>query len=80
MDDIRNLISLLNTESDVGVFVTSGRFTSEAERSARESHKHIKLLDMDNFIALWQEFYEKMNDEDKNILPLQPIYFLGSNE
>ncbi len=80
VDDIRNLISLLNTESDVGVFVTSGRFTSEAERSARESHKHIKLLDMDNFIALWQEFYEKMNDEDKNILPLQPIYFLGSNE
>lgn len=80
VDDIRSLTGLLNKDGDIGVFVTSGTFTSEAERSARESHRHIKLLDIDNFIALWQEFYNKLTDDDKNMLPLHSIYFLGSNE
>jgi restriction system protein len=74
------LTGLLNKDGDIGLFVTSGTFTSEAERSARESHRHIKLLDMDNFISLWQEFYIKLTDEDKNLLPLHSIYFLGSND
>ncbi len=80
VDDIRSLTGLLNKDGDIGLFVTSGYFTSEAERSARESHRHIRLLDGDNFISLWQEFYQKLTDEDKNLLPLHPIYFLGSNE
>lgn len=80
VDDIRSLTGLLNKDGDIGLFVTSGTFTSEAERSARESHRHIKLLDIDNFIQLWQEFYSKLTDEDKNKLPLHSIYFLGSNE
>lgn len=80
VDDIRSLTGLLNKDGDIGLFVTSGYFTSESERSARESHRHIKLLDIDNFISLWQEFYNKLTDDDKNMLPLHPIYFLGSNE
>jgi restriction system protein len=80
VDDIRSLTGLLNKDGDIGLFVTSGTFTSEAERSARESHRHIRLLDIDNFIALWQEFYTKMTDDDKNMLPLHSIYFLGSND
>jgi restriction system protein len=80
VDDIRSLTGLLNKDGDIGLFVTSGYFTSEAERTARESHRHIKLLDIDNLIALWQEFYYKLTDEDKNMLPLHPIYFLGSND
>ena len=80
VDDIRSLTGLLNKEGDIGLFVTSGLFTSEAERSARESHRHIRLLDIDNFIELWQEFYDKLSDDDKNRLPLHPINFLGSND
>lgn len=80
VDDIRSLTGLLNKDGDIGLFVTSGTFTSEAERSARESHRHIKLLDINNFIDLWQKFYSKLTDDDKNMLPLHSIYFLGSNE
>ena len=29
---------------------------------------------------MWQEYYDKMTDEDKNMLPLKRISFLGSNE
>ena len=34
----------------------------------------------EELIALWQELYEKMPDEDKNQLPLHPVYFLGSGD
>lgn len=80
VDDIRSLTGLLNKDGDIGLFVTSGVFTAEAERCARESHRHIKLLDIDNLIELWQEFYNKLTDEDKNLLPLHSVYFLGSND
>lgn len=79
-DTIRSLKGLINSGEEVGLFVTSGRFSNEAERFAREANVHIKLINGEELISLWQEFYEKMNDEDKNLLPLHPIYFLGSNE
>ena len=80
VDDIRSLTGLLNKDGDIGLFVTSGTFTSESVRCARESHRHIKLLDISNFIDFWQQFYNKLSDEDKNLLPLHSIYFLGSND
>jgi restriction system protein len=80
VDDIRQLVGLLNRVGDVGLFVTSGRFTSEAERAARESHLHIELINFTRLINLWQEYYPKFDDETKNMLPMQAIYFLGVNE
>ncbi|MBS1509558.1 MAG: restriction endonuclease [Bacteroidetes bacterium] len=79
-DAIPSLKGLINSGEEVGLFVTSGRFSNEAERFAREANVHIKLINGEELIGLWQEFYDKMNDEDKNLLPLHPIYFLGSNE
>ncbi len=78
--DIRSLVGLLNKDGDIGLFVTSGTFTTDSERFARDSHIHVKLIDIDHFIQLWIEFYSKMTDEDKNQLPIKPIYYLGTNE
>jgi restriction system protein len=80
VDEIRSLTGLLNKDGDVGLFVTSGSFTSDAERFARDNHIHVKLIDIDSFISLWREYYTSLTDEEKNLLPLQAIYFLGSNE
>jgi restriction system protein len=80
VDVVKQLVANLNKSGDVGLFVTSGRFTNESERYSRESHKHIELIDFERLVSLWQEFYPKMTDEEKNMLPLQPIYFLGVNE
>lgn len=79
-DAIRSLKGLLHGGDEVGLFVTSSRFSNEAERFAREANIHVKLINGEEFISLWQEFYHEMPDEDKNLLPLHPIYFLGSNE
>jgi restriction system protein len=77
---IRSLKGLINHGEEVGLFVTSGRFSNEAERFAREANVHIKLINGEELISLWQEYYSKMPDEDKSLLPLQAIYFLGGIE
>lgn len=78
--EVRSLTGLLSNEGDVGLIVTSGVFTNEAIKDARSNHKHIRLLDINEFISLWQQYYIKMSDDDKNLLPLKSIYFLGVNE
>ena len=73
--EVRQLMGLLQIDGDVGIFVSSGAFTTDAKTTARSSHVHIELIDMDRFISLWQEFYGKLTDEDKSLLPLILIYF-----
>lgn len=79
-DEIQKLSGTLKRNSDVGIFVTSGHYSKPAIKEARNSREHIELIDFDRFVSLWGENYDEMSDEQKNMLPLQPIYFLGSNE
>jgi restriction system protein len=75
VQEVRQLMGLLQKDGDVGIFVSSGGFTGDAKTTARGSHVHVELIDLDRFIVLWQEFFPKLTDEDKNRLPLIPIYF-----
>lgn len=75
VQEVRQLMGLLQKDGDVGMFVSSGGFTSDAKTTARGSHVHVELVDLERFIGLWQEFYSKLTDEDKSRLPLVPIYF-----
>lgn len=79
-DDIQRLSGTMKRDSDVGVFVTSGYFSHYAKTEARSSGKHIELIDFDRFIKLWIQYYSNMNHEVKALFPLQPVYFLGSNQ
>jgi restriction system protein len=80
VDVVKQLVANLNKDGDVGLFVTSGRFTSDSERYFRESYVHLKLIDFAKFMTLWQEHCSRMADEDKNKLPLHPIWLLVVNE
>ncbi len=77
--EIRSLVGILR-DGDIGLFVTSGTFTPPAKQEASTSKEYVKLIDGDEFITMWQKYYAKMTDEDKNLLPLKNIAFLGSNE
>lgn len=79
-DDIQRLAGTMRRGSDVGIFVTSGGFSNYSVNEARSTDKHIELIDFERFLKLWQEYYIRMSDDEKNKLPLHPIYFLGSNE
>lgn len=77
--DIRSLIGVLR-EGDIGLFVTSGTFSASAKQEAQHSTTFVRLIDGNDFISLWQQHYDKMSDEDKNMLPLKRIAFLGTND
>src|ERR1039458_7903901 len=78
VQEVRQLMGLLQKDGDVGIFISSGGFTSEAKATARNSNVHVELVDLPRFITLWQEFYQKLPDEDKTKLPLFPIYLLAT--
>jgi restriction system protein len=75
VQEVRQLMGLLQKDGDVGIFVSSGGFTADAKATARSSHVHVELIDPDRLITLWQEFYAKLTDEDKSLLPMKPIFF-----
>jgi restriction system protein len=77
--EIRELMGLLKN-NDVGIFVSSGGFTPDAKSTARTSNNHLELIDQNRFIELWQNFYDKLPDKDKNLFPLKPLYFLDIEE
>jgi len=72
--DVRQLLGVLQRD-DVGIFVSAGGFTPDARQAATGTQVHVELIDLERFIAMWQEYYPKLTDEDKKLLPLQPIYF-----
>lgn len=74
---VRQLVGLLNRDGDVGLVVTSGLFTSEAQRAARENHRSVRLIDGDEFIDLWIRYYSKMSEDDRSLLPITPVYFVN---
>ena len=78
--EIHQLLGTLRGDGDVGIFISSGGFTSTAKSVARNSRIHIELIDLERFIELWQQFYQKLSDEDKILLPLLPVYFLAPSE
>ena len=76
VDVVRNLLGVLARDGEVGIVITSGAFTNEAKREARNSHTPCRLIDIDELIALWLQYYPSMHEEDKSLLPIIPIYFV----
>lgn len=77
VNPVKELKGMLNANEHVGLFVTSGYFTNEAIKFARQSDVHIRLIDRNEFISLWIKHYPSMNEDEKRLLPLKAIYFLG---
>jgi restriction system protein len=80
INEVREFISVLS-EHDVGIFVSIGGFTKEAETKAREKETRIlTLLDLRKFVDLWIKNYAKIEESDKRLLPLEPVYYLAPSE
>ena len=61
-------------KGDTSIIVTSGRFTEDARITARQNN--VRLIDGTEFIALWIEYYTKMSEDDKRLMPIEPVYFI----
>lgn len=77
VDDLRSFMSMLG-EQDVGIFVSTGGFTSEAESEARTKEtRKLTLVDLEKLVELWVQHYDKVAESDKLLLPLKPVYYLA---
>lgn len=54
--------------------VCAGGFTKEAGHEADRADVPIRLLDLDPFARTYVEVYDKVNDNDRAILPLTRIW------
>lgn len=77
VDGVRAFLAVLGSD-DVGIFVCTGGFTSEAQREARsQDRRKLMLVDASRLFELWVQHYEKVPDEQRRLLPLKPIYYLN---
>jgi restriction system protein len=80
VQEIRQLSGLLRKDGDTGLFVSSEGFTEDAITEIRNAPRHIERLDLDTFIDFWEKHYDKMEEEDRSLLPLRKIAFLSPIE
>lgn len=76
VDVIRGIIGV--AKNDVPVVVTSGRFADAAKAEARQYN--VRLIDGYEFSDLWVEYFDKMPEADKSLMPIEPVYIIKRNE
>jgi len=65
-------------DDDVGLFVSTGCFTRDAEFEARtQQTRQVTLVNLQKLYELWIDHLDKLSEEAKALLPLKPIYFLA---
>ncbi len=78
--EISSFVGTLGSH-DVGIYVSAGGFTADAEREARsQEQRRLTLIDLGRLVELWIEHSRKLDDADRQLLPLKPIYFLSPRE
>jgi restriction system protein len=75
--EVRSFLAVLGDE-DVGIFVATGGFTSDAEVEARsQERRRLMLLDARRLLDLWIEYYGRISEEARRLLPLRAVHFLA---
>jgi restriction system protein len=76
LQTLNSFLAVVET-GDVGLYVSTGGFTRDAEDAARkQSGRKITLINLDRLVELWIEAYAKIDEKARRRLPLSPIYFL----
>ncbi|MCW2983117.1 MAG: restriction endonuclease [Conexibacter sp.] len=73
--DVQQFLSTIATD-DVGVFIALGGFTRSAMALARGDQRRLILIDGPRLLRLWIEYYDKLDEEGRNLLRLKPIHYL----
>jgi restriction system protein len=80
VEGLRAFLSVLG-DDDVGIFVSAGGFTKDAEDEARtQERRKITLIDLEDLFDLWVKHYEDLTEDARRRLPLKPIHFLAPME
>lgn len=73
---VRNIAALLHKPTDIGMVITSGRFTTEAVRFAQSCKCNLRLVDLTELLRLWISHYDRLSLSDRSLMPLHAVFFL----
>jgi len=76
-EDVAALRGIIRGDREIGLFVSSGGFTKEARREAGNGAVHIELVDLDRFLELWLQHYNKIPETKRSRLRLEAVHFLA---
>ena len=71
---VRSFIGGLRA-GDRGLYVSTGGFSKEARYEADRANVPVRLLDLDGFVRLYVESYDKTDEDTRAILPLVRIWW-----
>jgi restriction system protein len=74
-EEFRSFLSLVES-ADVGLYISLGGLTADAEASARRSSRRIILIDGGGLVDSWVEHYDKFDEGGRRLLPIKPVHFL----
>ncbi len=74
------VVSVLGPD-DHAILVSSSGFTDQVrEESLTQVNPYIHLIDLEAFVDLWIDYYNKLSDEARHRFPLRAVYFLSMPE
>ena len=66
---------------DQSIIISSSGFTNQVKEHAFSlTQPCVHLIDLEYFVDLWVEYYNKLSEEARHSFPLRPIYFLSIPE
>jgi len=78
-EGLRAFMAVLG-DQDVGIFVSTGGFTSDAQLEARtQERRRLTLIDARHLFELWVEHSGKLSEEERSRFPLRRVHFLAPN-
>ena len=72
--EIRSFIGGLRP-GDRGLYVSTGGFTRDARLEADRSNIPVRLIDLDDFVRLYTDVYDRVDEETRALLPLVRIWW-----
>jgi len=80
VDDVRSFMSVL-AGSDIGIYVSTGGFTRDAQEEVRrQEQRRIMLIDLERLFGLWEEHYERIPEAERRLLPLKRVSYLAPDD
>jgi restriction system protein len=74
-EELRAFLSLLEP-TDVGVYISLGGYTSDAQSLGRRTSRRVTLINGVELLDLWVDHHGRLDQEAHDLLPLKRVWFL----
>lgn len=78
--EMQQFIGAMSREGDIGIFISTGGFSEPARQIAEHSHKNISIMGWEDFVKLFLEVYDRLDNTFKAKVPIGTIKVLLSKQ